>query len=378
MYDNKNLSLNALKAHHLIDADATLVDDKSNAQSPWFINLFFGFSGVLASLFFIGFLTLILFETLAFESSSALLITGLCISAGAFLLFKNRYTLGNPFMSSLALAISGTGQAYVIFALLDSDIKAPLGVAMFLLIQCYLALIVPNFIYRLLGFSVVMGGIVYLLNFYHLPELGMALLALITVVTHLQRYTLLQRMATQWRLPFYDIISAIAYASSLVLLGVSVYVIAATDGGGFDSYEDTFVYNYYLAQGLLTLVSLYATYLILRRYQVKLLSATGMIIICSTVVLGIMSIYVSGLLATSLVIVIATANSQRTLAGIAIAALVSYIFWYYYQLDTSLLLKSASMLIIGIGLLLMRWVLIKHYFKPAKSLPLNADKERLL
>lgn len=81
-----------------------------------------------------------------------------------------------------------------------------------------------------------------------------------------------------------------------------------------------------------------------------------------------MSIYVSGLLATSLVIVIAMANSQRILLGAGVFALVGYVFWYYYQLDTSLLVKSISMLIIGISLLLMRWLLIKRYFADKTAL----------
>ena len=48
--------------------DAQNVNDKllnnaAAAPSPWFISLLFGFSGVFASLFFIGFLTLILDNT---------------------------------------------------------------------------------------------------------------------------------------------------------------------------------------------------------------------------------------------------------------------------------------------------------------------------
>ena len=79
----------------------------------------------------------------------------------------------------------------------------------------------------------------------------------------------------------------------------------------------------------------------------------------------------SGLLATSLIIIIATANSQRALLGLTIIALVSYIFWYYYQLDTSLLIKSLSMLIVGLTMLMVRWLLIKRYF--ANSLINDTD-----
>ncbi len=59
------------------------------------------------------------------------------------------------------------------------------------------------------------------------------------------------------------------------------------------------------------------------------------------------------------------ANSQRVLLTLGIAALVGYIFWYYYQLDTSLLIKSISMFVIGVAILLMRWLLIIFY--PANS-----------
>ena len=89
-----------------------------------------------------------------------------------------------------------------------------------------------------------------------------------------------------------------------------------------------------------------------------------------------MSIYVSGLLATSLIIIIATANSQRVLLGLSVIALVGYIFWYYYQLDTSLLVKSVSLFVIGIALLLLRWLLIKSYFAKIK-LSANDHQERL-
>ncbi|NLD51222.1 MAG: DUF4401 domain-containing protein, partial [Clostridiaceae bacterium] len=122
----------------------------------------------------------------------------------------------------------------------------------------------------------------------------------------------------------------------------------------------------------------YAAFLILKRYSVKPLSAAGLIIIAAISIIGIMSIYVSGLLVTSLIIVIAFANSQRILLGFGIFALVSYVFWYYYQLDTSLLIKSLSMLIIGIGLLLMRWLLIKLYFINDEAPTILADKEHLL
>lgn len=367
--------------------DAQNVNDKllnnaAAAPSPWFISLLFGFSGVFASLFFIGFLTLILDNTGLLDSTLALFIIGGILSVIGGFLFYNARIRHSPFWNSLAFAITLAGQGYIAYALLASEIAEPLNIMLLLLVQLLMTVAIPNFIYRLLSATLALSCLFYLLNYYHLSEISLGLLALITSVTHLQRYTLAAFIPTKWRMNALEITNAIGYASAYVLLSVSVYFIAAEYGNSFanfnslDSYGEAFSYNYYLAQGLLTLASLYAAYLILKRYQVKLRSTAGLLISAAIVLLGIMSIYVSGLLATSLIIIIATTNSQRVLLGLGVIASVGYIFWYYYQLDTSLLVKSASMLVIGIALLLLRWLLIKGYFAQIKS-SANDHQERL-
>lgn len=377
-------SLLQLQQFGLIEVNAietydqkNLVNSNNEEDTPWFLQLFFGLSGLLASLFFIGFLTLILQSIDALDSAMIIGIIGLLLNVGGIFLFKHERRRHNMFLNSLAFTISVAGQAYVIYALIESDIATPFGVWIFLLLQSALTLIVPSFMYRLLSGVVVLICVVYLLNYYHLPEIGLGLLALIAIVTHLQRYKLLQYVPIKWRASSLEIIKAIGYASALMLLCISVYFISAEYNRSFFSDGETFTYNYYLAQGLLTLASLYAAYLILKRYQMKWPSVAGLIIGATIAVLGIISIYVSGLLATSLVIVIAMANGQRTLLGIGIFALVCYVFWYYYQLDTSLLVKSASMLVVGMVLLLFRFLLIKRYFAEKLTHPADDSQERL-
>ncbi len=373
----KNLGLIDAKGGNIdtVDEHIATVDGDDlrqiNNDHPWFLQVFFGVSGILASLFFVGFLSLLLDSTGALDSMPALLIIGASLNAAGFALFRNKQGGDNTFISSLAFAISIAGQAYIAFALLSNDLPQPLDAWLFLLAQGVMTFIVPNRVYRILGSLVTLSLMVYLLNYYHLPEVSLGLLAMIAIVTNLQRDMLLQRTPTQWRAGSFDIIKAMGYASALMLLCVSVYFIAAEYGNSFNGYNAPFSYHYYLAQGLLILASLYAAYLILKRYRVTLLSTAGGIIVCAIIVLGITSVYISGLLATSLIIIIATANSQRALLGLAIIALVSYIFWYYYQLDTSLLIKSLSMLIVGLTMLMVRWLLIKRYF--ANSLINDTD-----
>ena len=363
-------------------SDKLLNNAESAARSPWFISLLFGMSGILASLFFIGFLTLMLDNTGLLDSTLAVIIIGALLSIIGGFLFYNARSRHSPFWNGLAFAITLAGQGYIAFALLASEIAEPLNIMLLLLVQLLMTIVIPNFIYRLLSATLALSYLFYLLNYYHLSEVSLGLFALITSVAHLQRYTLAAFIPTKWRGSFFDISSAIGYASAYVLLLVSVYFIAAEYGNSFDNldsldnYGKAFSYNYYLAQGLLTLASLYAAYLILKRYHIKLLSTAGLLISAAIIILGVISIYVSGLLATSLIIIIATANSQRVLLGLGVIALVGYIFWYYYQLDTTLLVKSASMLVMGIALLLLRWLLIKGYFANIKS-SANDNQERL-
>ena len=385
-HNEQNHDFLLLQQQGLIDAQNVnhelLSSAQSEARSPWFISLFFGMSGILASLFFIGFLTLILDNTGLLDSTLAVFIIGGILSVIGGFLFYNARIRHSPFWNSLAFAITLAGQGYIAYALLASEIAEPLNIMLLLLVQLLMTVAIPNFIYRLLSATLALSCLFYLLNYYHLSEVSLGLLALITSVTHLQRYTLAAFIPTKWRMNALEIMSAIGYASAYVLLSVSVYFIAAEYGNSFanfnslDSYGEAFSYNYYLAQGLLTLASLYAAYLILKRYQVKLRSTAGLLISAAIVLLGIMSIYVSGLLATSLIIIIATANSQRVLLGLGVIASVGYIFWYYYQLDTSLLVKSVSLFVIGIALLLLRWLLIKSYFAKIK-LSANDHQERL-
>ena len=379
-HNEQNHDFLLLQQQGLIDAQNVnhelLSSAQSEARSPWFISLFFGMSGILASLFFIGFLTLILDNTGLLDSTLAVFIIGGILSVIGGFLFYNARIRHSPFWNSLAFAITLAGQGYIAYALLASEIAEPLNIMLLLLVQLLMTVVIPNFVYRLLSATLALNCLFYLLNYYHFSEVSLGLLALITSVTHLQRYTLAVFIPRKWRMNALEIMSAMGYASAYVLLSISVYFIAAEYGNSLNNYGEAFSYNYYLAQGLLTLASLYAAYLILKRYQVKLRSTAGLLISAAIVLLGIMSIYVSGLLATSLIIIIATANSQRVLLGLSVIALVGYIFWYYYQLDTSLLVKSVSLFVIGIALLLLRWLLIKSYFAKIK-LSANDHQERL-
>ena len=338
-------------------------------DTPWYLQIFLGVSGLLSGLLLIGFFVLLLSSALR-DTPTQFIVGTLLIATGFALLLASRRR-GNTFLTSLAFASSIAGQGFFVAALLGLELTEPAIVGMILLMQAVLTLLMPNFLHRLLNSFVTLGCLVYLLSYYHAPEVTASLLALITAALGLHRYAMLSGVSRKWRPFITELSRAVSYASAFMLLIISVYVIAAEYVPDIIERGTSFSYHYPLAQGLLVLASLYAAYLILARYRIKLTSSAGLIAAFAIIVLGIISVYVSGLLAASLVIVIAMANSQRVLLVLGIIALVSYIFWYYYQLDTSLLLKSASMLAVAIGLLLLRWLLIHKVFGTV-STPIQA------
>lgn len=344
-----------------------------NDDTPWYISVMLGICGLLAGSFLTGFISIILSSRL--EETVVQLAVGVPLVITALLLFNVRRSRTNTFLTSLAFALSMAGQAFLLWALFEARLGEPLDIWLLLLLQALMTLIMPNFIHRLISSLVVLGCVVYLLQYYNAAEVSAGLLALVFAVSSLQRYELVAyyptlaasttasgglHPLTRSQAALLQIFRAVTYASALMLLFISVLFIMAEYSQGFGGTDQ--YYSYLLAQGLLILAGLYSAYLILRRYQISIFSASGLLIAATIIGLGVLSIYVSGLLATSLVIIIAMANSQRVLLGLGIIALVGYVFWYYYQLDTTLLVKSGSMLVVAIALLLVRWLLVNRHF----------------
>ncbi|PNK60795.1 DUF4401 domain-containing protein [Psychrobacter sp. FDAARGOS_221] len=338
--------------------------NQASESTPWYLHLFLGLSGLVSGLLMIGFLVLLMSNSL--DSTITQMIVGFILLSISLLVFKINSQQSQTFINSLAYPFSVAGQLFLTVALFGTLDSAPLSVTILIVLQLLLYLLVNDFLHRLMNAAVALSCVLWLLAYYQAPELSAALLALTLCVFSLQADQFLQFIKPSNRPKARALFQPLAYASMLLLLVVSVLFISAEYGGAIANTVNEFHYHYPLAQGLLIAVSLYATHILLRRYNSGLNSKTGVIIAATVMTLGILSVYVSGLLATCLVIVIAMANQQKRIIALATIALVGYIFWYYYQLDTTLLVKSLSMLAVGVALLVIRWLLISNYF--AKSL----------
>lgn len=347
-----------------------------STDTPWYISTLMALSGLISGIFLISIFSILfsdIFNNVAMLSSFAVIMSG--IGFALFWLANTRMQAhsAHTFVQSLGFAIAMAGQIYSCLAVGESSLTEPQMALVLLLIQSLLTLIMPNFLYRLISSLLGIGCVLFLLDYYQATQLTLGLLALFCIVLNLQRDEFIAYLGNKYQRYAQHITHPLTYACCLTLLTFSAFFIVQDHS----HYADYPLIHNLLRQGLLIIASLYATWLILRRYGIALRSQTGLLISAAVVIIGLLSLYVSGLLATILVIIMAFANRQRVLLGLAIFALVSYIFWYYYQMDTTLLVKSASMFSIAITLLLLRWLLLKQSFVPTQTQiqPTGEDKQ---
>ncbi|SJM65514.1 DUF2157 domain-containing protein [Psychrobacter piechaudii] len=361
-----------------IDPVSVEVEDTptpSTVSTPWYIQLLLTLSGLFSGALITGFLMVVFGNTLR-DTLMKLILSGLLLLV-SFVLFnlglfkrQNPHTLHKPyaFSDGLAFALSLSAQVFLAVALVEQFEATLAVISTFMLLQLILLLVFKDTLHRFFSAFIALGCLVWLLSYFQLPELSAPLLALIASVVSLPNSKVRTTAKASDTPNRYTLFRPLNYASTIVLLMVSVVFIVAENSQSIAGIAGDFVYNYFLSQGLLIAVCLYVAHIILNQYSLKLTSKIGRLIALAVIGLGVVSIYISGVLATSLVIVLAIANANKTLLALGISALVGYIFWYYYQLDTSLLQKSGSLLAVSLVLFAI-YKLIKIAYSDDTSLP---------
>ena len=139
--------LSELQTRGLAAADAHTAAHEANAvlDRPWYIGLLLGVSGWLAGLFLLGFVAL-LFQP---DKAPQAAITGAVLLGAAWGLFKA--DRDGAFVTQLALALSIAGQCLMLFAMNEHARSLGPIAASALLLQIGLALAMPNRLHRTLS-----------------------------------------------------------------------------------------------------------------------------------------------------------------------------------------------------------------------------------
>lgn len=317
------------------------------SSTPWFVRILVGFGAWIAGLMLAVGLAAILALG---RSGIALLVVGLAVCAGSATL---RHAAKGDFSAQFALSMSLAGQAMTgvgLAMLSDRGDRWGLFFAGMTALEAVLLLLFRDTVHRFL--SAFAGALLFTLLLEHLQFawlesafLGLALLA----------WGLLP--VTAWKGPLLPLRRPLGYALATVFLGLFLWHSLermlfhhgsgpAFWSGGFRDLPAWVLGA--LAPGLLLTA---ASLRILLRLDRPPRSATALLVLAAVLGLSLLGLRVPGIAAVLFVLVLAAEVREPVLFGLGSVAGLVLIARLYYDLDLSLLGKSAALA--GSGALLL-------------------------
>ncbi len=328
-----------------------------NSDSPWYVKTLLGLSGWVAALFlflFIGFL----FESLtnSFVKSS---ITGIVLLLVAFIILR---IPKNEFFEHLGLAISMAGQGFLIFTVFYFN-KTAFNLTPWLLVALLnvtLAVIMPSFVHRVLSacFAVFTASI----GLYSIGLDYFFLSVVLLLVTFL--------WLNEFRYPKHiKKIQAIAYGLVLGLIIIESFAWFENKVHFFMPQYDNLLpwLTPWMAETIAVLTLWYVVWQLLVRSNQSLSGKVALSAFAAALLFSVVSLFSASVTTGMVILILGFAASNRVLQGLGVVFLLYYVSTYYYYLEITLLEKSITLFVLGLVLLLMRWLLLNKLFKASES-----------
>jgi uncharacterized membrane protein len=320
--------------------------ESDKPDSPWYVKLLLAVSGWLATIFLLGFLGAVLGFIIDITITS-ILFGGIMIG-GAFALLRMPK---NEFFEHVALAVSFAGQVLVLHDLFD---LTQYSITWFILFasQLALAVVMPNFVHRVLCSVLCAYCLFILLASFSVPYMAGSIVMLAAAWLWLHEFSYPKHMRKQ---------QAIGYGLILALIIVK----------GIALYRFRIIYWYtvnfdmhswvqpWMGEVLAGAVMLYVVWQILKRLGHCFSDPTTITALIVTVILSVVSMEARGITVGILILILGFAGSNRVLMGLGIASLLFFISSYYYLLEATLLHKSKTLLIMGLVLIGARWLIMR-------------------
>ncbi|MCP3866505.1 MAG: DUF4401 domain-containing protein [Gammaproteobacteria bacterium] len=324
---------------------------KPETGSPWYVRLILGVSGWIAALFLLGFVALGMEFIL--DSSTASITLGIGGLVAASAIFHR--TL-NDFYEQFGLALSFTGQALIMFGLVEwMGWEGSTPWWQIAALQLLVTAVMPNFMQRLVAGYLATMALSVALTLHGGPFIVLVLATVFVVLVWLNEFHL-----TGWRAPLrpmgYGVTLALVQLNGPYRIDQSL-ILFADHTDDFEMVLPLWAGN--AATGLL-LVALVG-FLISRRgsgwpLQQRLTT------LAATAVLALTSLEAPGIATGFTILLLGFASSNRVLNGLGIIVLLFYISAYYYNLQDTLLVKSGILAATGSVLLLARWIVLRWAF----------------
>ncbi|MGM0856271.1 MAG: DUF4401 domain-containing protein [Pseudomonadota bacterium] len=334
-------------------------ETQASPPIPWFVRVLQAFSGWLAAVFLLGFTALVARSVV--ESTLGSLSLGVMALLTAFGLFRvTRSDVGEH----LALAVSLVGQLLVAWGLANVWETSAYLWWVLMSLQGVLALVMPSHTHR--GFSAFAASIALYM------ALAMSAMGPVASGIVLLALTALWLNEFRWPLRIHHV-QAWGYG---LLVGQLVIQGVAHIGGSL-LYFDARTAGIWAALTPwlgVALVALALGALLFTRLDASLSArARGAACVCAVVLL-IVTYHVPSVGQGVVVMLLGVAVGHRLLVGIGALSLLLGVGSYYYSLETTLLMKSLTLLLIGGLLLLLRWAL-RHWLGSPTPLQANGSRD---
>jgi hypothetical protein len=330
----------------------------AESQSPWPVRAMLGIAGWVGALFLLGFAGAA--YAMLFRSAGAALPAGAICCIAAYALF--RAVPRNDFVAQFGIAISLAGQALLLVGLAHLAGGQPSSGSFLLMaaIEASLAIAVPNYIHRV--FTTLAANLCFLIAaaIVGAPALATVVAAVGAALVWLNQVRMAKRPSL-WE--------PIGYGFAIALLSLDASLMIGPEFWSILLPRDEPPPHFLLWTGpaVAGLVLVYVVWRLRERAGVEPDSPGTIFTIAAAIVLALCGLAAPGISAAILVLTLGFANGDRLLMGIGLLAFGGYLSHFYYQLSSTLLMKSMVLAATGAALLGLRWTIER--FLPAEESP---------
>jgi hypothetical protein len=323
--------------------------EPGDAYAPWYVRVMLGIAGWIAALFLLGFIGAA-FE-FVIHSKTASVAVGFMLIAGAYAGF--RAAPRGDFISMFSLATSFAGQALVIFGLgIMEDARNGMPWTMIAAIEALLALLMPNFMHRVVSAYVAGVALAYALAVSGANGIAVGVVAAAVAVVWLNEI----RLGTQ-----HAVVAAIGYGLTLALIQIECTSMLENSVVSLFGARaaSRFLSQPWVGEALAAAALLGSAWALLRNARGSPSGGRRILALAATAALGAASFKAPGVAGGLMIVLLGFANGNRVLTGLGIAASLFALCGYYYRLDATLLVKSGVLAATGATLLAVRWLVLR-------------------
>jgi uncharacterized membrane-anchored protein len=358
-----------LKDQQIVSGDIPAnTDDALHGSTPWYIALMQGFAGWVAAFFMLGFIGSVFGFLFRFDNEITLIASGIICCTAAYVLFRTQPK--GIFVGQLGLVFSLTGQMMVAWGLFDwASYKS--SVVFFLLagFQLALTLLMPHFIHRILTCWFAMIALFWGLNQLGIYGLGAACCCVL--------FTLVWINENHWK-RFQSLWEPVGFGLALALVQFNGHILFSDELLSIYGKQGANVW-WAIAPWVTSALVAVSFALVIKKifvqYQLSLSSVTGRLVVLGGVLLVASGLIALGTSSALLILLVGFAYQRTSLKVLGLLALLSFLSWYYYSLDTTLLVKS--FILVGTGIALLLGQLVMRALLNSRSSQTDSEKESI-